>query len=77
MGDRDAALHEALAKFEKICKKYDASMVCRIILNNKKFCGAQTYSANKEQDLEFIYELLNDYVRGNSNNNVRMVKVVD
>ena len=75
MSDKDAAIHEAVAKLLKVCKQYNAPLYCRAIIGKRKYCGAQFFGEKGQEDGEFMLELFNDYIERVTKGEVVLFKI--
>lgn len=73
--DTSAEVHEKVVELHDLCKKYNLPMFCRVVLNNDKYCGAQTFGDEASNKLDFMLELINEYVSKLTNGTVGLFKV--
>lgn len=75
LSDRDAELHLAVKSFYDVCKKYNAMMFCRVVLNDEKYCGAQYFGDRKPSKFDFLFDLIGDFVNRLSSGGIAMFRI--
>ncbi len=79
LSDKEAEVSEAVNNLFEVCKRYNCSLLTKVIISDTKYIGAenQMIGPKGEESMDFMFNLLNYFCMEKTGGQVRLVKLSD
>jgi diketogulonate reductase-like aldo/keto reductase len=76
LSDKESEVSEAVNQLYEVCRRYNVSMLAKVIVSDNKYIGAQNQmnGPKSAESMAFLFNVLNLYVLDTTNGEFRLVR---